>query len=228
MIEITQKQIWETLGAIDCRSVAKKKSGLTYLPWVAAWKIVKKHYPNSLFKPTLYDGKPFIFDENLGYMVEVTVWINGHQEVMQLPVMDGTNKAQRHISYTYKVKEWKNRQWTGKYIEKEVAAATMFDINTAIMRCMVKCLALFGLGHYIYEGEDVPKDYGVVEGEEEKNIALEKNVQAIPAEKLSNITEEMAKIEDMDSLMELWKKYSSDIANYPQIKSLFTAKKIKL
>ena len=28
-----------------------------------------------------------------------------------------------------------------------------FDVNTARMRCLVKCLAMFGLGHYIYAGE---------------------------------------------------------------------------
>ena len=33
----------------------------------------------------------------------------------------------------------------------------MFDINTAIMRCLTKNLAMFGLGHYIYAGEDLPK-----------------------------------------------------------------------
>ena len=33
----------------------------------------------------------------------------------------------------------------------------MFDINTAIMRCLVKCLAMFGLGTYIYAGEDLPE-----------------------------------------------------------------------
>jgi hypothetical protein len=32
----------------------------------------------------------------------------------------------------------------------------MFDINTAIMRCLTKNLAMFGLGLYIYAGEDIP------------------------------------------------------------------------
>ena len=35
----------------------------------------------------------------------------------------------------------------------------MFDVNTAIMRCLVKNLSLFGLGLYIYEGEDLPQVY---------------------------------------------------------------------
>ena len=32
----------------------------------------------------------------------------------------------------------------------------MFDINKTIMRCLVKNLAMFGLGLYIYAGEDLP------------------------------------------------------------------------
>ncbi len=33
----------------------------------------------------------------------------------------------------------------------------MFDINKALMRCLVKNLAMFGLGLYIYSGEDLPE-----------------------------------------------------------------------
>jgi hypothetical protein len=76
---------------------------------------------------------------------------------MSLPIMDSTNKAQKHMAYTYEVAEWVNRVKTGRMIEKKVEAATMFDINTAIMRCLTKNLAMFGLGHYIYAGEDLPK-----------------------------------------------------------------------
>lgn len=38
------------------------------------------------------------------------------------------------------------------------------QISDAQMRCLTKCIAMFGLGHYIYAGEDVPKveDRGVV------------------------------------------------------------------
>ena len=33
-----------------------------------------------------------------------------------------------------------------------------FDVNKAIMRCLVKNLAMFGLGLYVYAGEDLPED----------------------------------------------------------------------
>ena len=45
----------------------------------------------------------------------------------------------------------------------------MFDINTTIMRCLVKNIAMFGLGLYIYSGEDLP---------ELSEITIEKNNQA--------------------------------------------------
>jgi hypothetical protein len=61
--------------------------------------------------------------------------------------MDGANKAMLSTPYTYKT----------KFGEKTVEAATMFDINKTLMRCLVKNLAMFGLGLYIYAGEDLPE-----------------------------------------------------------------------
>jgi hypothetical protein len=31
-------------------------------------------------------------------------------------------------------------------------------VNKTKMRCLVKCLGMFGLGHYIYAGEDLPQE----------------------------------------------------------------------
>ena len=42
--------------------------------------------------------------------------------------------------------------------ERTVEAASMFDVNKAIMRCLVKNIAMFGLGLYVYAGEDLPED----------------------------------------------------------------------
>ena len=87
--------------------------------------------------------------------------------------MDSANKAMKAFPYKYTVKNpnfkyaTKNKE-DGKfydkygneqteYIEKTVEAATMFDVNKAIMRCLTKNLAMFGLGLYIYAGEDLPE-----------------------------------------------------------------------
>jgi len=63
-----------------------------------------------------------------------TVWckvtINDLERMMWLPVMDYKNKA--------------------------IANPDARAISDTRMRCLTKCLAMFGLGHYIYAGEDLP------------------------------------------------------------------------
>ena len=39
-----------------------------------------------------------------------------------------------------------------------VLSPNSFQINTSILRCLTKCLSLFGLGLYIYRGEDLPDE----------------------------------------------------------------------
>ena len=43
------------------------------------------------------------------------------------------------------------------YKNKPIRNPNAFDINSARMRVLVKCLAFFGLGHYIYAGESLPQ-----------------------------------------------------------------------
>ena len=111
-----------------------------------------------------------MYDELTGYMVYTKVTIDGITHEMWLPVMDGANKAMKSLPYTYKVKEYANGRWTGGYTDKIVEAATMFDINKTIMRCLVKNLAMFGLGLYIYAGEDLPitEEYESAKTEDKK------------------------------------------------------------
>ena len=55
----------------------------------------------------------------------------GKTMTCQLPVLDHRNKA--------------------------IANPDAFQVNTAIMRCLAKCIGLHGLGLYIYAGEDLPE-----------------------------------------------------------------------
>lgn len=131
--------------------VEKKLSGnstLSYLSWAWAWAKVKEKYPNATYKILKFDNNlPYVFDEKTGYMVFTEVTIEGQTHEMWLPVMDGANKAMKSEPYEYTVKSGKKR----------VEQASMFDINKTIMRCLVKNLAMFGLGLYIYAGEDLPE-----------------------------------------------------------------------
>jgi hypothetical protein len=49
----------------------------------------------------------------------------------------------------------------------------MFDVNSTIMRCFVKNIAMFGLGLYIYEGMKAPEtenmiDAKVIDGKQQE------------------------------------------------------------
>lgn len=140
--------IFETLNNANVNGHTEEKNGLTYLSWAWAWAEVKKAYPEANYTIEKFDGLPYVYDENTGYMVYTTVTIEGITHEMWLPVMDGANKAMKSKPYTYKDRYGK---------EKTVTAATMFDVNKTIMRCLVKNLAMFGLGLYIYAGEDLPE-----------------------------------------------------------------------
>lgn len=150
--------IYEELRAVNVNGHTEKKNGLTYLSWAWAWDEVMRRYPGAEYEIKEFDGKPYLYDKTLGYLVMTSMTIDGITRTMWLPVMDGANKAMKDEPYTYQVKEYKNRQWTGGYVDKTVEPATMFDINTAIMRCLVKNIAMFGLGLYIYSGEDLPPE----------------------------------------------------------------------
>ena len=138
---------------------------LTYLSWAWAWAEIKKRYPEAKYEIVKFDGIPYVYDEKTGYMVYTKVTIEGVTHEMWLPVMDSSNKAMKAEPYTY----------TTKNGEKTVEAATMFDINKTIMRCLTKNLAMFGLGLYIYAGEDLPE----TEKEEAKKTTEKEAVEEL-------------------------------------------------
>jgi hypothetical protein len=132
---------FEKLSAINVNAHTEKKSNLTYLSWAWAWSETKKACPDATYRIGETD-----YDDELGFMCHTNVTIEGETLEMWLPVMDGANKSMKKVPYNY----------TTRYGEKSVEAATTFDINKTIMRCLVKNLAMFGMGIYIYAGEDLP------------------------------------------------------------------------
>lgn len=73
-------------------------------------------------------GEPIRYGDTM--MVVCTVTAFGKARTMHLPVMDNRNRP--------------------------IANPDAFAVNTAMMRCLVKAIALHGLGLYIYAGEDLP------------------------------------------------------------------------
>lgn len=160
--EIREKFI--ELYSLNVNEYVEKKNGLSYLTWSYAWAEFKKIFPDATYEVKKdADGRCYFGDENIGYMVYTSVTAGNLTYEMWLPVMDGANKAMKAEEYTYKVADW---QWDNVQrkkvkvgdIEKTVEAMTMFDVNKTVMRCLVKNLAMFGFGLYIYSGEDLPED----------------------------------------------------------------------
>lgn len=155
-------KVFRNLFHKDVSSYTKQvKAGnrsLSYLSWSHAWAELKKDYPDATYKIKKFGEAqlPYVYDENTGYMVFTEVTIAEQTHEMWLPVMDGANKAMKSEPYTYQVINWVNGKRDG-FKDKSVEQASMFDINTAIMRCLTKNLAMFGLGLYIYSGEDLPE-----------------------------------------------------------------------
>ena len=140
---------FDILYAVDCKPhLEKKKAGnmeLTYLSWSDAWAEVMKRFPDSNYSVRMFDCKPYVYEESLGYMVFVDVTIGHNPRMMWLPVQDGANMAMKKEGYDYRVKNSKFRyakpdRNTGiyvddygnpveEYITKHVDAADMSDIN---------------------------------------------------------------------------------------------------
>lgn len=176
-----EKNYFTELYSLNVNENVEKKEGLSYLSWSWAVAEILKKYPDMTYEILRFENNlPYTYDEKTGYMVFTKVTIEGITREMWLPVMDSKNKAMLDHEYTYDVKNWK----TGEIVEKAVAPATMFDINKTIMRCLTKNFAMFGLGLYIYAGEDLPEE------EQNKKITEEqiKQVKKLVAED---------KIEDM-------------------------------
>ena len=154
----------------------EKKNGLSYLSWAWAWAEALKADPKATFKVEMFDGKCYM-EINGTAMVFVTVTMFDKPMTCQLPVMDSGNKAIPLKGYTA----------VSKYGKEYRVECDAFAVNTAIMRCMTKALALHGLGMYLYSGEDLPE-----EGDKPEKVIISPTQGAqdnIPPEELQYLQE---------------------------------------
>jgi hypothetical protein len=127
-----EKSIFQTLYEIDISEKVKQKNGNKYLPWSDAWAFVKQHYPKATYEIINDDrtGNNYFTDDHTCW-VETRVTIEDEIQIESLPVMNHKNQA---IPAT------------------DVDACA---VNKAQKRCLVKCLALFGLGLSLWTGEEL-------------------------------------------------------------------------
>lgn len=218
-----RKILFDALYALDLNDKCEKFNDLSYLSWANAWAEFKSAYPSATYsiKKNPTTGLPYSVDPNIGIIVFTEVTVDEINHEMWLPVMNSSNKAMKLQPYSYQVYDKYKKQ----YIEKTVEAATMFDINKTIMRCLVKNLAMFGLGLYIYTGEDVPNS-----GDEQNNGQQPETPAApqAPADPLAPIKNAINSMTDINSLMGLYLDHQNEVEGNPEIKALFTQRRQQL
>lgn len=141
-----KNELFNKLNSINVNVYTQEKQGLTYLNWGSAFRILEQHVDSLEYRVLEDNGMPF-WDTPLGIFVKTEMTVNGETKSMVLPVLDFKNNPM--YSTPGKVVRF------GK--EQDRAVATAFDVNSSIMRCFVKNIAMFGLGLYIYEGFKAPE-----------------------------------------------------------------------
>lgn len=126
-----EKTTYEKLAAMNVNEHVEKKGKFSYLSWSWAVDALRKASPTATWEVIRFNGLPFLNTE-VGYFVEVAVTVDGITLSQIHPVLDNNNRP--------------------------IQAPNSFQINTSIQRCLVKAIALHGLGLYIYSGEDLPED----------------------------------------------------------------------
>jgi len=128
------ENIFTKLNSIDVGEHIERKGKFNYLSWAWAWAEFCKVCPDATYVVMHTDDRVNYFTDGRTAWVETAVTVGEHRIPMQLPVMDFNHKS------------------------IPVEKITSFDVNTAIQRCLTKNLAMFGLGLYIYAGEDLPEE----------------------------------------------------------------------
>jgi hypothetical protein len=164
--EVAFKEIWETLRKVDVSEYTEEKMGLTYLSWSRAWMLTVDHFPDARYEFHDFDGVPFRTLPDGTAEVVTSVTIEGHTRSMILPVMD--------------------------YKNNPVVNPNARQVNDNRMRCLVKNLAMFGLGMSVFAvwSDHLPDAEKDKQPEKKKPAAkAKKKAKKKPVEKEENLDE---------------------------------------
>lgn len=143
----TPAEIWAVLSPINVNEHTKEKNGLTFLSWTWAWATMQQYFPQIQvsWRDTIFyqdcdvitGYRPVVKERGTTAMVHCDLHIDDCTQYSWLPVMDPKMNSMLNPGSR--------------------------DISDSMMRCMVKGFAFFGLGHYIYAGEDLPTEQETIE-----------------------------------------------------------------
>lgn len=125
-----KKELFESMYMLDLsEKIEKDYKGLSYLSWANAYKLAVEQDPDFTFE-VLEDSDGFpLFSKGGCHIVKTSVTMFGETKKMFLPVMDNKKNAAKNPDSR--------------------------DVSDSIMRCLVKNIALFGIGLSLYVGEDL-------------------------------------------------------------------------
>lgn len=125
------RDVWDTLSSIDVSPFIEKKGRLDFVSWANAWALTKGAFPLSKWQPVTEN---FLDNGTCEVIVavEITDGVHSVAQSCNLPVMNNQNRA--------------------------IQDPDTRDINDARMRCLVKCLAMLGLGIEVYGADALPLD----------------------------------------------------------------------
>ena len=124
--KLTYGEVWETLSKVDVSKHTEEKMKLTYLSWSRMWMLLCEHYPQAQYEFVDFDGVPYrTFPDGTAEVV-TRVMIDDLVREIPLPVMD--------------------------YKNNPVVNPHARQVRDNSMRCLVKCVAMFGLGISVFTG----------------------------------------------------------------------------
>ena len=199
---------FETLSAVDITGQLKKKNGMSYLPWSSAWAITKSRFPSARYGVCKTDEGNIYWTDGKTCWVETWVEIDGEMLTETLAVMNPKNQS----------------------IPADEVQSTQFE--KSIKRCLVKNLALFGLGLSLWNGEelsDAAKQARAKKKADEDAEAVEKRkaAAALAAENAKIVELAKSKIAggvDQNTLYAIVEKYTGGKKNPNAITTLDESK----
>lgn len=129
MSQVTNTNYFAELAAVNVNDHIEKKGQFNYLSWPYAVSKLRMFDETATWEVKRFDGLPYQTTD-CGTFVEVAVTVKGVALSQIHPVLDSQNKT--------------------------IPVPSAFQINTSIQRCLVKAIALHGLGIGVYAGEDLP------------------------------------------------------------------------
>lgn len=202
------------------------RNGLTYASWANCVTEFLKAYPDFTFeyKTNPATGLPFWSDPTVGAFVRTSVTADGITRECILPILDSANKPQKTEAYEYTVWDSYKKQ----NVTRKVAALDSFAVNRALQRCLTKNLAMFGLGLYIYAGEDLPEQLSTNEQPSAPDPKPRKSRKASsPIDRYTQIRAAINNVTDLDELLALYRQHP-EVDSNPEIRSMFTQRKQEL